>query len=164
MTPPRPPEGPALIDVLTDRAVLPRVIFVEEIEKADPEQLRILLSILDIRGEINKNTARDRILVSTKLFCVATVNDVGRFNSLNAGALASRFSNKIWFKRPTRDVLEQILRREIDQVADRAPCMGQARAGLPPAGVRNATIRDPRQVLAIGLEGGNDLLTHVFQD
>lgn len=119
--------GAGAISDIMSREVLPRVLIVEEIEKADPKALDWMLAVLDLRGEVRKVTARENIERDCKMFAICTVNDEELFNSMRAGALSSRFSTPIFFNRPPRDVLVRILVRELDKVGgDHAwiePCL-----------------------------------------
>jgi ATPase family associated with various cellular activities (AAA) len=147
------------IKELAEREILPRVLIVEEIEKADEKALTFLLALLDIRSEIRKTTARATIQRDTKLFAIATVNNVELFEKIAAGALASRFANKISFNRPTRDQLELILQREVEAVeGDWAwiePTLDYCDKNM---------ITDPRQVTAICLCGREMLITGEYQE
>lgn len=108
--------GAGVIKELAEREVLPRVLVVEEIEKANEEVLRFFLGMLDQRGEIRKTTARGNIQRDTKLFAVVTVNDITKFRKLMSGALSSRCRNEVAFDRPSRDVLTAILERDIKRM------------------------------------------------
>lgn len=142
------------IKELTERDVLPRVLIVEEIEKADEKALTFLLALMDLRGEIRKTTARATIQRDTKLFVIATVNNVALFEHIAAGALASRFSNKIGFRRPSRDTLAMILQREVAKVEGDVRWIGPT---LDYAEERGIT--DPRQIIALCLCGADMWLT-----
>lgn len=146
------------IKELAERDLLPRVMIVEEIEKADPKALGFLLALCDLRGEIRKTTARATIQRDTKMLVIATVNDYQLFCSLQANALASRFSNPVWFRRPSRETLALILSREILKVdGDLAwiePTLDYC---------ESMNITDPRNVLAICLCGREMLLTGEYQ-
>jgi AAA domain (dynein-related subfamily) len=146
------------IKELTERDVLPRVLVVEEIEKAQEAAMSFLLSVLDLRANIRKITARANIQRDTKLFAVATVNDVPLFRKLQAGALASRFPNKLWFNRPDRDVLKMILQREVLRANGN-------RAWIAPTldYCAEKGITDPRTVNAICLCGRDLLLDGKYQ-
>jgi hypothetical protein len=146
------------IKELSERDPLPRILLVEEIEKADEKAMSFLLSVLDLRSQIRKTTARSTIIRDTKLFAIATVNDVALFNRLQAGALASRFSNKIWFKRPNREQLGKILLREVNR-------MDGDEAWIEPTldYCTDHEISDPRQVSAICLCGRDMLLSGEYQ-
>ncbi len=132
------------IKELAEREILPRVIVIEEIEKADEKTMAFLLGVLDLRGEIRKTTARATIQRNTKLFAIATVNDVALFEKLQAGALASRFTNRIHFKRPSRETLALILTREVHKVGGDPAWIAPALDYCDEHG-----ITDPRQVIAI---------------
>lgn len=150
--------GAGAIKELTEREILPRVLIVEEIEKADEKAMQFLLGVMDMRSEIRKTTARASIQRETKVFVVATVNDMKLFNSQMAGAIASRFANKVHFSRPNRDLLEMILKREVAKVngdeAWIAPTLDYC---------ESEGIDDPRQVAAICLCGREMLLDGTYQ-
>jgi cytidylate kinase len=101
------------IKQLDEAEILPRVLVVEEIEKVTAEALSFLLSLMDMRGEIRKTTAKKSIVKDTKILVVATVNNHELFEKMLAGALSSRFANKVWFHRPDEATIRRILRREI---------------------------------------------------
>jgi MoxR-like ATPase len=143
---------------LSEREILPRVIVVEEIEKADEKALSFLLALCDLRGEIRKTTARATIQRDTKVLVVATVNDVPLFEKMLAGALASRFANKIWFKRPSRETLSRILVREIRKINGDPAWVSPALDYCEERGVT-----DPRQVIALALCGRDMLVSGAYQ-
>jgi hypothetical protein len=147
------------IKELSEREILPRVLIVEEIEKADEKSLTFLLALLDMRAEIRKTTARATIQRDTKLFAIATVNNTVLFEKIAAGALASRFANKIHFNRPTREQLRLILEREVTSVeGDEAwidPTLDYCDKHM---------ITDPRQVTAICLCGREMLIDNTYQE
>jgi hypothetical protein len=136
------------IKELAEREILPRLIVIEEIEKAPEAAMSFLLGVLDQRSEIRKTTARGTIQRDTKLFAIATVNDVALFRKLQAGALSSRFPNLIFFKRPPREVLAQILTREVQKVHGDyewiAPTLDYC---------ADRDITDPRKVISLCLCG-----------
>ena len=137
---------------------LPRVLLVEEIEKADEKSLAWLLSLMDLRGEIRKTTARGKINTDTKMICIATVNDVPTFKKIAFGALYSRFSNKVYFRRPTRELLARILKREVDLIDGKDEWIDYT---LDLADEIKTT--DPREVISLMLCGRDALLTGDFQ-
>ena len=107
-------------EALKERDVAPRVLFIEEIEKiANTDALTYLLSIMDMRGEVRKVTARGNIIRDAKMIVVCTVNDYEKFKTIASGALASRFANRVFFQRPDREVRKKILIREIDEIGER---------------------------------------------
>lgn len=143
---------------LTEREELPRVLVVEEIEKANDAALAWLLSVLDLRAEVRKTTARGSLLRDTRLLVIATVNDFPTFEKVAFGALASRFANQVFFQRPSRDLLGRILQREIALINGNmkwvAPALDYA---------EEIDTTDPREVIAIALCGRDDLLTGEYQ-
>jgi hypothetical protein len=146
------------IKELAEREILPRVLLVEEIEKADPKSLAFLLALCDLRGEIRKTTARATIQRDTKVLVIATVNDYDLFKTLQAGALASRFANTIWFQRPSRETLVRILTREVLKVNGDLEWVTPAVDFAEESG-----IDDPRMVIALCLCGREKLLSGEYQ-
>jgi hypothetical protein len=146
------------IKELAEREILPRILLVEEIEKADEKSLAFLLAVCDLRGEIRKTTARATIQRDTKLLVIATVNDHELFGRLQAGALASRFANKIFFKRPTREQLRMILEREVAKVNGDEEWIDPALDYCA-----EQEINDPRMVTALCLCGRDMLITGEYQ-
>jgi hypothetical protein len=139
--------------------ILPRILVVEEIEKAPTEQaLSWLLALADQRGEIRKTTARASIQRDTKLLVIATVNDFDLFKTLQKQALASRFSNQVWFKRPSREMLTLIVTREVDKVNGDHRWIQPAIDFCEKIGTD-----DPRTVIAHTLCGRDLLLTGEYQ-
>jgi hypothetical protein len=143
---------------LAEREELPRVLIVEEIEKAPGEAMQWLLSILDLRGEIRKTTAKGNIMRDTKMVAIATVNDYELFKRQMAGALASRFSNKVHFQRPSRMLLEKVLEREVRKFDGKTEWIAPALDFAEEIGTT-----DPREVIAIMLCGRDDLLDGSYQ-
>lgn len=147
-----------LIKTLNDAEIMPRVIIFEEIEKATPDALQPLLGIADQRGEINKTTARGEVQKAVKALVIATVNDFELFGKLQAGALASRFSNKVFFARPPREISMRILRREIAKVDGDQEWAAPALDYCDSHGVV-----DVREMISICLCGADGLLDGSFQ-
>jgi AAA domain (dynein-related subfamily) len=147
-----------LIKTLNECDIMPRVIIFEEIEKATPDALQPLLGIADQRGEIVKTTARGTVDKSVKALVIATVNDFELFGKLQAGALKSRFSNQVHFKRPGRDVCMRILRREIAKVDGDQDWAEPAYDYCESHG-----IVDVRRMIAICLCGADGLLDGSYQ-
>jgi hypothetical protein len=146
------------IKELSEREILPRVIVIEEIEKAPEAAMSFLLGVLDQRSEIRKTTARGTIQRDTKLFAIATVNDVALFRKLQAGALASRFPNTIFFSRPSRETLSLILTREVSKVDGNHEWIEPTLNYCQDHG-----ITDPRTVISLCLCGRDDLLSGIYQ-
>lgn len=144
---------------LDSRPELPRILVVEEIEKAEENSLRWLLSVLDHRAEIRKVNFRSNIQRSTKMLCIATVNNKKAFKGLMSGALASRFAHQVFCPPADRDLLQKILEREVAKVRGNKAWI---RATLDYC-VEQRKIIDPRRILAICLCGKDDLLTGKYQ-
>jgi hypothetical protein len=153
--------------MLDEAEELPRVIVIEEIEKASNDVLTLFLGIGDGRGEIRKTTARGNVHKDAKMVLIATCNDYERFTKLNYGALKSRFANDVWFSRPGDDLLAEILKREIDEyIGDGTAGSGKKKYGwIKPTleWVKEVDNRDPRYVIAVCLTGGDDLVTGEYQ-
>jgi hypothetical protein len=149
--------GAGAIKDLAEKEILPRVMVIEEIEKADEKSLQFLLGLMDTRGEIRKTTARTKIQRDTKLLVIATVNNYEKFKSMNAGALESRFSNKVGFKRPARDLLARILTREVGKIN------GNTEWIIPTLDYADDHgISDPRQVISLCLCGRDGWLDGTY--
>lgn len=133
---------------LMEREELPRILIIEEIEKTDESALRYLLGLLDDRGEIRKMTAREKIVRDARVLCLATVNDIEKFNSMLSGALASRFRHKIFCPRPDRALMEKILTREVSRI-------NGDNTWIEPAldYMQEINSSDPRTAIAICLSG-----------
>ena len=153
--------------MLDEAEELPRVIVIEEIEKASNDVLTLFLGIGDGRGEIRKTTARGNVHKDAKMVLIATCNDYERFTKLNYGALKSRFANDVWFSQPGDDLLAEILKREIDEyIGDGTAGSGKKKYGwIKPTleWVKEVDNRDPRYVIAVCLTGGDDLVTGEYQ-
>lgn len=147
------------IEVLKEAESIPPILIIEEIEKTDEQSLRWLLGVLDQRGEIRKTTYRGTIQRSVKLLCLATVNDMGLFGRMMDGALASRFSHKIYCPRPDRAILHRILDREVAR-------HGGKREWIRPAldwCLDEERTTDPRRATAVCMSGRDALLTGAYQ-
>lgn len=152
---------------LFEREELPRILLIEEIEKAPQEALQWLLSILDLRGEIRKRTAKTPnggMVKDIHMIGICTVNNIDKFKEMAAGALQSRFALQLEFSRPPREILWKILEREIKKVdgdvawIDPALDFAEEVSQLDPDGI------DPRRLIAICLTGREKLLDGSYQD
>jgi hypothetical protein len=135
-------------------AELPRILIIEEIEKANPEALNYLLSMLDTRAEIRKTVARgENIDRETKVLAIVTCNNWSKFKKIASGALHSRFATPIKFGRPSPQVMRMILEREIKKLTA-AGGKGNL-AWIDPAikFCDEMGVKDPRRVIALCLNG-----------
>jgi hypothetical protein len=146
------------IKSLKDRDVLPRVLILEEAEKADEGSLRWLLGAMDWRAEIRKLTYREDIQFEFRALTLLTVNDFAAFKALHSGALASRCAHKLHYPIPSRQVLLKILRREVERTNGKLswidPTLDYA---------EEMKIHDPRTLIAIMLCGKDELFNGSYQ-
>jgi AAA domain (dynein-related subfamily) len=104
-----------VIDILEHLETLPRFIFIEEIDKADPNAVQVLLGLMDRHAEIRKSTFRHNIQRECRVCVFATANSLEKVKRMQEGALYSRFgSQTVTYDRPTPEMLRQILNREMD--------------------------------------------------
>lgn len=139
---------------------LPRVLVLEEIEKAPEAALPWLLSVLDLRGEVRKKTMRSDIAKSVHMIGICTVNDETKFKAVASGALASRFSMPLYFTRPPREILWKILKREVDKIGGNIEWIDAALDFADELQTKSgdALYIDPRKLIAICLTGRDRLL------
>lgn len=138
---------------------IPNILIIEEIEKQKEDHFRWLLGLLDHRAEIRKTTAKETYQRSAKVLCLATVNNMDKFERQMEGALYSRFANKIYCPRPDRSVLKKILTRELKKSNGNL-------AWIEPAldfCVDKMGWNDPREILPVCLQGQDSLLDGSYQ-
>ncbi|MCK9458610.1 MAG: ATP-binding protein [Proteobacteria bacterium] len=148
------------INIFLSSPNIPPVLLVEEIEKTHQNDQRWMLGLLDQRAEIRQVNFRvGNRAKNVKVLCIATCNDLQLFKSVMSGALASRFTHKIMCPRPTREILQKILTREVSHIP------GGKTAWITPAldFADELHITDPREVISICLSGQDDLLTKQYQ-
>ena len=141
----------------------PRLVFLEEAEKAPEEGLKIWLGALDDRGELRKVNFRQTQVREIQILFFCTANNKRAFDNMmgtgsgEPGALSSRCVNEIQFPRPAESTLRKILEKEIDLKGGNrdwvTPCLNLA---------RELKVADPRKVKAF-LTGGDRLLDGSFQ-
>lgn len=146
--------GAGAMKDLANREILPRVLIIEEIEKADPKSLEWALAVLDQRAEIRKVTHRETIQRETKLIGICTVNDEDQFRKISYGALASRFGKPVYFNYPSRDQLEMILTREVQKFDGNLAWIKPTLDYCIKAGEAH-----PREIISLCIAGGDDWLT-----
>jgi hypothetical protein len=146
-------------NLLLDLDTIPPILIIEEMEKCNPANLPWLLGVMDSRGEIIKTNARvGSLRREARCLVLATVNDMAMFQSIMSGALASRFSHKIYCPRPDRKVLEKILRREIKETGGNEDWIKPALDYC----LELEKTNDPRRAMAL-LDGRDKLLTGEYQ-
>jgi len=145
--------------LLDPNTLIPPVIMIEEIEKTNEMDLRWMLGVLDKRGEIRKLNYRINARRNVPMLCLATVNNMELFKNVLAGALASRFPNKLYCPRPGREIMKRILEREVAKSKGKTEWIEPALQFA----VDDLGINDPREVTPICLCGGDDLLKKTYQ-
>jgi MoxR-like ATPase len=104
---------------LLDMDVIPPVLIIEELEKANPANLSWLMGIMDERGEIIKTNARQPpIIRHCPMLIIATVNNINKFESFMDGAINDRFNVPLYFSMPDRNLLRRIALREVRKLPD----------------------------------------------
>lgn len=145
--------------MLTDKSFRASILIIEEIEKAEEKALRFLLALLDQRSEVRKITFRSNLDQRVDVLCLATVNDMEMFGRVMSGALASRFSNKLYCPRPSLEILRKILTREVIKVNGNEKWIDPTIEYCEEKG-----IRDPRTATTICLCGQDKLLNGTYQE
>ena len=148
------------IEEIIEAVHVPPVLFIEEIEKCEENSLRWLLGVMDVRGEIRRTNYRvGNQAKNVRMLVIATANDIKLLKSVMSGALYSRFPNKIYFPIPTRETMQKILEREIQDIKGNMKWVEPALA----FGFDIWKINDPRELTTICTCGGDRLLTGEFQ-
>lgn len=157
-----------LENFLLERAAdgtLPEIIVLEEIEKQDPNNLLTLISVMG-SGHVSKLNARigHRREIANVLVW-ATCNDEKIIREFRNGVLWSRFAHKLHCVRPSKELMERILRDRViqlggnqawvDKVMEFAyEMVPQYNGGIP--------IDDPREIKGL-LDGKDRLLDGSYQ-
>jgi len=153
------------IEQLMQATVSPPILFVEEIEKTHESSLRWLLGLMDERGEVRRTNYRVGNQVKALKKCVvATCNNDQLLKAMDAGALYSRFANRVYCPEPSREVLEKILLREVKEViqSDTDRDYEWVQRALE-FGYDECGIRDPRELINMVLCGRDRLLDESYQ-
>ncbi len=144
--------------------VVPPIVILEEVEKANEEGLKVWLGALDDRGELRKINYREMKVREVRVLCLATVNDKDKFDgfmggsSAKPGPLSSRFVHQLQCPRPDREIMRRILYRDINKKGGHTSWIEPALRLADAIGTN-----DPRRVLGL-LDGGNRLLTGEYQE
>jgi hypothetical protein len=150
-----------ILQDLIDRGSMIKFIIIEEVEKCNANlMLRWLLGVMDERGELRVCNARlGYIQAPLKAFVIATTNDASKVESLMDGALASRFSDKIYCPRVDDDAIFKAVKRYVDMVDGND-------AWIKPAirYVREVEgVNDIRRIKTVAMNGRDRLLTGEYQ-
>jgi energy-coupling factor transporter ATP-binding protein EcfA2 len=154
------------IEMLMRAPAVPPVLFVEEIEKTQESSLRWLLGVMDERGEIRRTNYRvGNQVKAIKLCVVATCNNEQLLKGMDAGALYSRFANRVYCPEPTREVLAKILTREVSELSGTNWTDQHSRwvAKALEFGYDKLNGRDPRELINMVLCGRDRLLDGSYQ-
>lgn len=142
---------------------VPPFMFLEEIEKTLEAILTVWLSILDDRGEVRKITHGEAKRTDARVLCFATANDKVLFDGLmggrrgHPGALSSRFTKPLYVPRPSWQVMERILLRDIAKFGGKNEWAAKA---IEIA--QEMKTDDPRIVLSF-LDGGDRLMNGAYK-
>jgi energy-coupling factor transporter ATP-binding protein EcfA2 len=138
---------------LATEAELPPILFIEEIEKQNPETLHCLLQIMDDRGRIERTLATTgKVSAQAKLLVWGTCNDEKLLKSFMRGALWSRFCHRVYCPRPTSKLMKKILGREVREMSGKEEWIGPALSFC----FDELKTNDPRVACAL-LDGGDGL-------
>lgn len=149
------------LEMLMTAQSIPPILLIEEIEKVEDNMLRWLLGVLDARGQIRRTNFRvGNQFRNIRMLCMATVNDIKGFKSIMSGALASRFSHKLYCPRPDRDTMRKILLREVESIDGSVEWIEPTLTFC----VDEMNMNDPRQIIPICLCGGDDLMDGSYQE
>jgi hypothetical protein len=140
--------------------LMPEGLFVNELEKADSNDLLCLLSIMDGFGKISRLNARiGKREAKCAPIVIADCNDAQKVKNAQSGAIWSRFTKKLPCVRPSRETMTTILYEMIDKRKQKGYPANKA---WVPEVIRYAfdvkKNNDPRYVKSL-LEGGDDILT-----
>lgn len=149
-----------VIEQLIESSHVPPFLFIEEIEKCPEEALRWLLGVMDVRGIIRRTNYRvGNQARAVRMVVTATANDVRLLKGVMSGALYSRFQNNLYCPPPTREIMRQILDREMAEMRGKAKWIEPTLAFA----VDKWGISDPRTVIMICSCGGDRLLDGSYQ-
>lgn len=139
--------------------LMPEIIFVNEIEKADSNDLLCLLSIMDGIGKISRLNAKiGKQEAKCSPVIIADCNDAAKIQNAQSGAIWSRFTKKLPCTRPSKTVMTNILYDAIEKRKQKG--YPSNRAWVPciiKYGFEVKKNNDPRFLKSL-IEGGDDLL------
>lgn len=145
-----------LENILIEANPKPSFIVIEEIDKADEMNMSCLLDVCNTEGSIKKANANINVNIPLNALVFCTVNNVPKFKRALSGALASRFAHKIFFPRPSWDVMELIGKRDIREFGGQMQWVHRAIRMM-----KEESTNDPRRLCAL-LDGGARLMDGSF--
>lgn len=144
--------------------ILPEILFFNELEKFNPDNLLCLLSIMDGCGVITKINAKiGRQSAKVRCLVWGTCNNAEKIKNWEGGALWSRFAKALPCYRPSRELMVELLLRNIAQRRNKGRKADDrwAKVAVDYAFDTMGT-NDPRAIVGL-LDGGHKLLTGEYQ-
>jgi hypothetical protein len=140
--------------------MLPEIIFFDEIEKFDMNNLSCLLGIMDEQATISRMNAKiGKVSQKANPLIWATCNDVNKLKAFNNGALFSRFVKQLPCLRPSRELMEQLLLKRIE-IRKQKGLNGDAKWArrIVQFCFDEMKVNDPRMIIGM-LDGGDDIMS-----
>ena len=145
-----------VIELIMDNDTVPGVLFIEEIEKCAENDLRWLLGVMDTRGQIRRTNYRvGNQAKHVRMVVIASANDVQLLKTVMSGALYSRFQNKIYCPPPDREIMKQILLREVEEIKGKRVWVEKTLEFA----VDKWGMKDPRDIVSIMSLGQDRLMS-----
>ncbi len=135
-----------------DDGMLPDILVLEEIEKQSPDNLLCLLSVMG-SGYVAKHNAKIQARKQCNCLIWATCNDEFAVRNFRAGALWSRFAHKWYCHRPTKTVMEKILRQKVKVIGGNPDWVDK----VMDLAYNKLKETDPRTIISY-LDGGDRLM------
>lgn len=150
-----------ILSDLMERASAIRVLLIDELEKANPDNFRFLLGLMDERGELRIcNAKAGSLQCKMPAFVIATTNDLPKVESLMSGALYSRFSDRIYCPRVDENTIYKAVKKYVDMI-------GGDERWIRPAINHVRTMEkteDIRRMIAVAVNGRERLLSGEYQE
>jgi hypothetical protein len=142
-----------------------KFIVIDEIEKCDKEYLRWLLGVMDDRAELRVNNTRvGSLQMPLAALVIATTNNIQLIEGMMGGALASRFTEKVYCPRVRDQTIHKAVMQKLKML--RGVDINEASAWADKAieYVRDVEGTDDiRRMIAVAVNGRERLLTGEFQ-
>lgn len=141
---------------MAEEGNLPPIWRLEEIEKTDMNNLNALHQVMT-EGKIQRTNCRQQGYnneQTARVLIWATCNDLDAVKEHKGAAIASRFSHQLYCSRPTRQLMKQILQREIREM-NISPASSVVEKVLD-FGFEEMKTSDPRFFIAL-LEGWDNI-------
>lgn len=145
--------------LLDEDEIVPEIILIEEIEKSPGNSTHWLLGVMDDRATVTTLNFRRQASRKVDSLVLASANDYALLKAREKGALLSRFNNHIHCPRPSREILAQILEREVKAVGGD---LGWIEPTLEFC-VDQRRMTDPRAIIPVCLQGKDRLVSGEYQ-